>query len=40
MHSIGSISQTDIAIGYLDSTVDRKTLNKVRELIENVDLSL
>lgn len=38
MHSIGSISQTDIAIGYLDSTVDRKTLNKVRELIENVDL--
>lgn len=38
MHSIGSISQTDVAIGYLDSKVDRKTLNKVKELIENLDI--
>ncbi|EKY22517.1 spore germination protein [Clostridium celatum] len=34
MHTIGSISKTDIAIGYLNSTVDKKTLNKIRELID------
>lgn len=38
MHSIGSISKTDIAIGYLDSTVDRKTLNKLRELIDTIEI--
>lgn len=38
MHSIGSISKTDIAIGYLDTTVDRKTLNKIKDLINNIDI--
>ena len=38
MHTIGSISKTDIAIGYLNSTVDKKTLNKIRELIDNTDI--
>lgn len=38
MHSIGEISQTDIAIGYLDSKVDRKTLNVVKNLIKNLKI--
>lgn len=38
MHSIGSISQTDVAIGYLDDKVDKRTLNKIRELIDNLNI--
>ena len=38
MHTIGEISQTDVAIGYLDSKVDKKTLNKIKELIENLKI--
>lgn len=38
MFSLGSITQTDVAVGYLDSTVDRKTLNKVIELIKNTHI--
>lgn len=38
MHSIGSISQTDVAIGYLDDKVDKRTLNKIRELIDNLKI--
>ncbi len=38
MHTIGQISQTDVAIGYLESKVDKKTLNKVKELIEGLKI--
>ena len=38
MHTIGEISQTDVAIGYLDSKVDKKTLNKVKDLIDNLKI--
>lgn len=38
MHSIGSISKTDVAIGYLDTKVDRKTLTKIRELIDSSNI--
>lgn len=38
MHTIGEISQTDVAIGYLDSKVDKKTLNKVKDLVVNLKI--
>ncbi|SCK03088.1 Bacillus/Clostridium GerA spore germination protein [uncultured Clostridium sp.] len=38
MHTIGEISQTDVAIGYLDSKVDKKTLNKIKDLVENLKI--
>ena len=38
MYSIGSISKTDVAIGYLEGTVDKKILNKIRELVENIKI--
>lgn len=38
MHTIGEISQTDVAIGYLDSKVDKKTLNKVKDLVGNLKI--
>ena len=36
MHNIGSISKTDIAIGFLAGTVKEDTLSKIRDMIDNL----
>jgi stage V sporulation protein AF len=36
MHNIGSISKTDIAIGFLAGTVKENTLSKIRDMIDNL----
>lgn len=38
MKNIGSISKTDIAIGYLSDKVNKKSLAKINELIDNLDV--
>lgn len=36
MYSVGSVSQTDVAIGYMRNKVDKKTLDLVTKFIENL----
>lgn len=38
MYKIGSISKTDIAVGYLGNKVDEKRLNKLKKLIDDLDI--
>ena len=39
MNSIGSISKTDVVIGYMDDRVDKKTLFKIKEALKKLDIS-
>ena len=39
MVHIGSLSNTDVAIGYLNNKVDKKILNKVKKLLENLEVN-
>ncbi|MGL6174438.1 MAG: spore germination protein [Cellulosilyticaceae bacterium] len=36
MTSIGTVSKTDVAIGYMSNTVNKKALAKIKELIDNL----
>ena len=38
MHSIGNISKTDVAIGYMSSKVNNKILNKVKKYIDDLNI--
>ncbi len=39
MNSIGSMSKTDVVIGYMDNQVDKTALYKVKEAIKKLDVS-
>lgn len=39
MNSVGSMSKSDVVIGYMDNKVDKNSLYKVRESIKKLDLS-
>lgn len=38
MHSIGSVSKTDVVVGYLGNKVDNKKLEKIKELIDELNI--
>lgn len=38
MTSIGTVSKTDVAIGYMSNTVNKKALAKIKELIDNLQV--
>lgn len=39
MVHIGSLSNTDVAIGYLNNKVDKKLLNKVKDMLKNLEIT-
>ncbi len=38
IHSIGSISRTDVVVGYMTDKVNKKVLNHINNLINNLDI--
>lgn len=36
IHTVGTVSRTDVCIGYINGVVDEKLLKKVREMIEGI----
>jgi len=38
MYSVGNISKTDVAVGYLKGNVNKKILNKVKKYIDELDI--
>ena len=39
MNSIGSMSKTDVVIGYMDNKVDKNSLFKIKEALKKLDIS-
>ena len=38
MHSVGSISKTDVAVGYISDKIKPDELKKINDMIENLDI--
>lgn len=38
MHSVGSVSKTDVCIGYMEGKADEKLVKRLRDQIENLDV--
>ena len=38
MHSVGSISKTDVAVGYISDKIKPDELKKINDMIENLNI--